>query len=520
MPKITIDGKEFEFEKGESILQVAERNGIEIPHFCYHKDLPWAGNCRMCQVEVEKMPKLVISCATVAQDGMVVHTNSPRVRKAVRGVLEFLLLNHPIDCPICDQAGECYLQDYYMKYGLHDSRIDLSEKVRKRKAIRLGDMIVLDTERCVLCSRCIRFCEHITKTGEFGFSYRGNRTEIGTFYDAVVDNPYSGNLVDICPVGAITSRDFRFKCRVWFLESTETICPSCSTGCNIFLDTKDGIAYRIRPRYNPDVNKSWICNEGRLSYKLLNDEARLLQHLEKENGAYKSLSYENAIEKTTEKIKRIVSSNNEKVLAIASPDATNEDIYLFKKVFSHYIRTPHIYLGETSGKEDAEKREDQILRRIDKHPNTMGAIFMGISTPPGGKLTPQKAAEIIKANDIKMLYFMSPSLIKEGENSEEFINALKGVELIIIHSMFVVPSNFPVNYVFASSSYAEVSGTFTNYAGKVQRIKKALPNKGDARGHYEILQDILFEISGEKRYEKVEEIFEEIKREYEQFSNL
>src|SRR5437868_10334917 len=223
MPKLTINDREIEARDGAMIIQAAAEAGIEIPHYCYHQDLPIDGNCRMCLVEVEKMPKLMPACTTTCGEGMKVTSNNDNVKTAVRGVLEFLLINHPVDCPVCDQAGECRLQDYYMVYGLHTSEIAQSLKVRKSKAVDLGP-VMLDQERCVECSRCIRFFENVTKTGELQFFGRGDHVRIGTIGNAPLDNPYSGNVAEICPVGALTDHDFRCKARGWFLPSTDSVC--------------------------------------------------------------------------------------------------------------------------------------------------------------------------------------------------------------------------------------------------------------------------------------------------------
>ncbi|HEY7409107.1 MAG TPA: 2Fe-2S iron-sulfur cluster-binding protein, partial [Vicinamibacteria bacterium] len=262
MPKCTIDGREIEVPPGTTVIQAALQVGIEIPHFCWHPDLPVDGNCRMCLVEVEKAPKLQIACNTVVAEGMVVRTASEKAREAHRTTLEFLLVNHPIDCPVCDQAGECYLQDNYMRYGLHDSEVEVEDKVKKRKVQDLGP-IVLDAERCVLCTRCVRFEETVTGTNCLEFRSRGDHKEIGTYKGEKITHGYAGNLADLCPVGALLSHDFRFKMRVWFLKSHDSICPGCSTGCNLEVDERDGEVQRYRPRRNPDVNKSWICDLGR-----------------------------------------------------------------------------------------------------------------------------------------------------------------------------------------------------------------------------------------------------------------
>ena len=214
MAKITIDGKQFEADGKRTIIEAARENGIEIPHFCWHPKLSVAGNCRMCLVEVEKLPKLVIACATQIADGMVVHTANPNVIKAREAVMEFLLINHPLDCPICDEAGECKLQDYAYQYSRGYSRFD-EDKVHKPKRVELGPHVMLDTERCIMCSRCIRFCDEIAKKPQLTFTQRGTHVELTTFPGEQLDNPYSMNVIDICPVGALTSRDFRFKARVW-----------------------------------------------------------------------------------------------------------------------------------------------------------------------------------------------------------------------------------------------------------------------------------------------------------------
>jgi NADH-quinone oxidoreductase subunit G len=266
MPKFTIDGKQLEVPAGTTVIQAALAAGIHVPHFCWHPDLPVDGNCRMCLVEIEKMPKLQIACNTQVTDGMVVRTNSEKAAQAHRTTLEFLLVNHPIDCPVCDQAGECYLQDQYMEVGLHDSKVEIEEKVKKRKVVDLGP-IMLDAERCVLCSRCLRYEGTVTGTNSFQFVNRGNVTQIATFENRPIEHEYAGNLADVCPVGALLSRDFRFKMRVWFLKESESVCPGCSTGCNIYVDQRDDEAQRLRPRRNVEVNKSWMCDPGRALYK-------------------------------------------------------------------------------------------------------------------------------------------------------------------------------------------------------------------------------------------------------------
>ncbi|MBI3018475.1 MAG: (2Fe-2S)-binding protein [Deltaproteobacteria bacterium] len=266
--KITVDGKEVLADKGENLLKVLLENKAAVPHYCYHPGLSIAGACRMCFVEVEGQPRPLISCNATVAEGMRVKTTTEKVKEIQKWNLAFHLINHPLDCPICDQAGECGLQNYYMKYGKYNS--DMQEnKVLKRKVISIGAHVMLDTERCILCSRCVRFFDEVSKTGEMAIFNRGDRSEIGTYQDKALNNNYTLNSVDICPVGALTSKDFRFKKRVWFLKDADSICPGCSTGCNVTVsfDPIEKRTYRMRPRLNEDVNGYWMCDYGRMRYK-------------------------------------------------------------------------------------------------------------------------------------------------------------------------------------------------------------------------------------------------------------
>src|SRR5438034_1775150 len=322
MPKCVIDGREIDVPAGTTVIQAGLMAGIEIPHFCWHPDLPVDGNCRMCLVEIEKMPKLQIACNTVVSDGMVVRTTSEKAVQAHRTTLEFLLVNHPIDCPVCDQAGECYLQDQYMEHGLHDSKIQPEEKVRKRKVVDLGP-IMLDAERCVLCSRCLRFEANVTGTNSFEFVNRGDHMQISTFENRPITHNYAGNLADVCPVGALLSHDFRFKMRVWFLEATDSVCPGCSTGCNIFIDHRDGEVHRLRPRRNVEVNKSWMCDVGRREYKEIAIDRRVTAARKQGSGP---LSLGEALDALGTRL----AAARAATAFVASPQATNEDLYVFR----------------------------------------------------------------------------------------------------------------------------------------------------------------------------------------------
>lgn len=271
MVDITINGAQMQASKGSLLIDKLLDENIHIPHFCYHQALGKDGNCRMCMVEIEGQKRPQIACDTPIKDGMIVRTTGKNIEKVRRDILELELINHPIDCPTCDQAGECKLQDYYMLSGFYESRINVEAKNHARKRTDLGSNVMLDQERCVLCTRCIRFCSNITKTNELGVINRGDHSVIGTFPGKPLDNPYAMNVIDICPVGALTNKDFRFKQRVWFLETFDAICNGCSKGCNIYVDHrkekyKDDQIFRFRPRVNKAINGWFMCDEGRLSY--------------------------------------------------------------------------------------------------------------------------------------------------------------------------------------------------------------------------------------------------------------
>src|SRR5262245_36233916 len=406
MPKFTIDGREIEVPPGTTVIQAAALVGIHIPHFCWHPDLAVDGNCRMCLVEVEKMPKLQIACNTMATDGMVVRTSSEKAVEAHRTTLEFLLVNHPIDCPVCDQAGECYLQDQYMEHGLHDSRIEIEEKVRKRKVVDLGP-IMLDAERCVLCSRCIRFEREVTGTNSFEFVKRGDHTQISTFENRPIEHGYAGNLADVCPVGALLSHDFRFQMRVWFLKSTESVCPGCSTGCNINVDQRDGEVYRLRPRRNVDVNKSWMCDIGRALYKLIDLPNRVAAPRLRHGSAWEATSLAAALDEVASWIKR----SGAGAAFVASPQATNEDLFAFRSLAETVGGMLDFRVGDPQLK--LRERSDNVLLREDRNPNTQGCLDLGM-----GRSGIPEILAACRAGSVRALVLLGPELLRLPEAAD------------------------------------------------------------------------------------------------------
>jgi NADH-quinone oxidoreductase subunit G len=475
MPKFTLDGKEIEVPAGTTVIQAALQMGIEIPHFCWHPDLPVDGNCRMCLVEVEKAPKLQIACNTVVTDGMVVHTSTPKAQAAHRTTLEFLLVNHPIDCPVCDQAGECYLQDQYMEHGLHDGKVIPEQKVKKRKVVDLGP-IMLDAERCVLCSRCIRFEANVTGTNSFEFVNRGDHTQIATYENRPIAHNYAGNLADVCPVGALLSHDFRFKMRVWFLEATESVCPGCSTGCNIFIDHRDGEAQRLRPRRNVEVNRSWMCDIGRLEYKEIALETRIDTARYRQASDWTALPLEGALDALAHRLREAGAAT----AFLATPQATNEDLFAFRMLAEHAGGRLDFRVGNPQ--ERLHVREDEVLLRADRNPNTQGCLDLEL-----GRTGVDRILADCAAGDVKVLVLQGPELLLLPEAAA----AMGKVPFVAVMATHEIPELQRVHLVLPATVWAETDGTFTNYQRRVQRIRRAVPAPGSATSRWEMATGVL-----------------------------
>jgi len=342
MPKVKINGKEVEVAQGATVIQAFKAAGIDICHYCWHPGLSVAGVCRLCMVQIEGMPKLQIACNTECKDGMVINNTSEQVKDTVKWGLDFHLINHPLDCPICDQAGECGLQDQYMQFGKYDPEM-AEPKVKKHKVVDLGPTVVLDSERCILCSRCVRFTEEVSKTNELGIFNRGDRSEIGCVEGRPLDNNYTLNTVDICPVGALTSKDFRFRQRAWYLKETESICPGCSTGCNVKVSYNEEGLWRVKPRENKDVNGYWMCDQGRDTYKYVNKKARLLTARIGKRDAWMETSPENATRSAGQKLREAVQHHGpDSIALVVTGQYTNEEYRDLLAFFAGELKTKNI----------------------------------------------------------------------------------------------------------------------------------------------------------------------------------
>jgi NADH-quinone oxidoreductase subunit G len=513
MPKVTIDGQTADFEDGLTVIRAAERLGIEVPHYCWHPGLTVAGNCRMCLVEIEKVPKLQIACNTRITDGMVVETRSERVKKAQEAVLEFLLINHPIDCPICDQAGECKLQDYYMDFDKKPSRFPVEEKVHKRKVVDLGPQVVLDQERCILCLRCTRFLDEVPKTSELGVFARGDRAYIDLAPGKRLENPYSGNVVDICPVGALTSKDFRFRARVWYLKKTPSVCASCANGCNIDIFHREGQIFRFRPRANPEVNQYWICDEGRASYRRIQGEGRLVRPELRRGDELVPVSWQDAVDAVASRLKGVHADHGDGAIAgILSAFATNEEAYLFRRL-----------LGGDGARSiaghawsPAEARGDDLLIKADKNPNRRGLEELGISTAPQGV---KRILDDARSGRVKALVAFGADLASHlGRDRVEA--ALEALDFFVMIDLKSSETSLYADALLPIGSFAETEGTFTNHAGRVQRLQAAFPPPGEALEGWRLLARILQALGDEMAWTGAEEIFAAIAGEVGGFSGL
>lgn len=473
MPLVTINDTEIEVEKGTTLLQAAAMAGHDIPHFCYHQSLSIPANCRMCLVEIEGQRKLQPSCYTQVADGMVVYTQSERVIQAQKAVLEFILINHPVDCPICDQAGECKLQDYYVDYDAQDSR-QRTEKTLKVKAYPIGPRVVYDGERCILCTRCVRFCREITQTNELTVIERGDRAEIRTFPGKTLDNPYSLCTVDLCPVGALTSRDFRFKCRVWLLSSTDSICHGCSRGCNTHLDHYRNDVQRIRPRFNPDVNDYWMTDDGRTKYHEFNEDRIKTPSI---NGA--NANWYTAADTTHTKLTKLTSSNPNSVAFVFSPQASCEDLYVAAAYAKDHLKTTSFYVA---GKPYGEA--DDFLETADKNPNREGLkrILGSLdSLRPFEQLTKD-----IKAGTISGVVMMGSHTPVSDDERQEFVQALDSLYFFCLISPHATELADKANVVLPAAVHAEYQGTFVNLDGIAQTFYQAYPPKWSAAPYWKI----------------------------------
>lgn len=471
MLKCTINGVELEVKPGTTIIQAMHENAQRIAHYCWHPGLSIAGVCRLCMVEIEGNPRVQIACNTTITEGMKINNTSEKVKDAVKWGLDFHLINHPLDCPICDQAGECGLQDQYMEYGKYNPEM-AEKKQKKHKVVDLGPTVVLDSERCILCSRCVRFTDEVSKTNELGIFNRGDHAEIGTHDGKKLDNKYSLNTVDICPVGALTSKDFRFKQRVWYLKDSETVCNGCSTGCNVKVYfNKEGL-FRVKPQYNAEVNGHWMCDEGRDVYKFVNRENRLLKSYSYADGNWKSEMSAGAAAKAVGQT--LKQAKADEIALVLTGQHTQEEYTALLDVFVNTFNNKNIY--HWWPQQEQAEQFDGLLIRGDKNPNTNG-----LKQALEKKSIATKWADLessLKSEKIKHLVVLGPeNLAVYSDLEQKMALFTQAAHLVYLTSVQVLAlknaSNLKAVTVIPMKSYIEKDGTFVNAKGLAQTFKKA-----------------------------------------------
>lgn len=461
--RLTIDGLEIEAQPGQMLLQAALDNDVEIPHYCYHPKLSIDGSCRMCQVKVEGGRKLAISCNEPVREGMVVDTKCDEVKHARQGVMELLLVNHPLDCPICDQAGECFLQDYSHGYGRDHARTT-SPRRKGVKREPIGEHVVFDQERCILCRRCVRFTQEITETDELRVFGIGDHSHIGTMPDNPLNNDYSVNVADICPVGALLSSDFHHKRRVWFLEDTPSVCPSCSKGCNINVGVFKNEIQRMVPRRNDAVNDTWMCDHGRLRYAFTTDETRIRQaQVRDAEGALVATPFRMALDAASEQLRPRLETP-EAFGVIASAHLTNEESFLLAALCNTKIPAAHVVLPVIRGEADG------FLIQEEKAANATGARAMGIEERGGGLA---ELAQAITAGTVRTLLVLGGDAL-DIAGGEELLASLETLESLIVIAPNETPFREHATVLLPGATFAEKDGSFTSFDGRVQWISRAL----------------------------------------------
>jgi len=528
MVNVQIDGVWRQFPKGTRIIEACRSVGSIVPHYCYHPKLTAPGNCRMCLVQtgmpprpapgqepqrdengyepIGWMPRPVIACANTVAENMGIRTSGELVEKCREGVMEFLLINHPLDCPICDQAGECRLQEHSVGHGRGVSRF-IDMKVKKPKNVDIGPRIRLDDERCIMCSRCIRFMDEVAGDPVLGFTQRGTHTTLTVHPGRLLDSNYSLNTADICPVGALTSNDFRFQMRVWFLKETPSIDVNCGTGTNITIWTRGNKIHRITPRQNDEVNSCWMPDSHRLNFHYIDGENRLSQPLAKNAaGLHEPTTWSTALASATSAIKSFAPAQ---VAVIASGRMTNEELFL-ARALAENIGTQNLSIVSRSGE------ADHLLVAADRNPNTTGAKLVWENNDPSSKLDSIRSA--VRSGDIKALIVLGEDIVSDAGFSADDLSKL-GL-LVQLHTL-TNPTASRAHFVLPTAAFAEKRGSIVNLSGRLQRLNRAVEPTGQCRDDWEAIRDLICAITGDKHeIHHIEDVFKAIAQNIPAFQNL
>jgi NADH-quinone oxidoreductase subunit G len=492
---LTIDGVAVSVPKGTLVIEAAKQAGVLVPHYCYHPGLPVAGVCRMCLVEIEKTPKLQIACATQAGEGMVVHTQSAQAKKGRMGVLELLLINHPLDCPICDQAGECELQDFTFQEGRPTTRYSPEYPKRFNPAEDFGPDVVYVPNRCILCTRCVRFMEDVAQEPVLNVSERGDRAYIGVHPDARLDHPWAGNVVDLCPVGSLLSKDFLHKARAWELDKAASVCTGCSQGCNVTLDTRENVVVRVRPRTNLEVNRYFICDHGRMNYRWMNRGDRIEAPLVKRGGELHATDWDEALDR----VATLLRGAGGKAVALVSPKASTEALFLARELFSELEWTGAFQA--VMGEEAPLAGVPNLALRAERAPNGRGAELLGYSRDYAAALAAAESAAVVLVLD-------EPDIALRTDGA-------------LIYVGTVLPEHArDAAAVLPVANVAEEEGTFVNRDGRVQRYFQAKPAPGMARPAWWVLSELLVTLGRGRRAATAADAFDRLAESVEAFRGL
>lgn len=507
MPTVIVNNKSVEIGANEKLncIQAAQRAGDEIPSYCWHKDLTVVASCRMCLVEVgEKkpdgsivmQPKLSPACQTPAKDGTVIVSNSDKVIAAQKATLEYLLLNHPLDCPVCDQAGECGLQDYSYEYGRGYSRLQEPKNIKPDKD-HIGEQITLFTDRCIMCTRCVRFTREISGTAEMQVVSRGTHEEIDIFPGEPCNNKLAGNVVDLCPVGALCSKDFLYKQRVWWLKTKNSVCPNCSTGCSITVDQNEDILYRLKPRENPQAQGSFMCDEGRFGWKYAHSDKRLKYPQQRSGGQVVSRDWD-VILPAIRSALGDTSRGQQTFGAVISPWATVEEAFLLAKFAKQISSSARLAIGpvRVEGEDDLYPKDvhgkpmhpTRFTIRAEKCPNRKGveAVLKHFT----GEVTQfESILDQIEKGGIDSLFVLGGD--PQGWISTESAATLDRLKVLIVQDILESVASNKAHFVLAGSTWAEKDGTFVNHDGLAQAIHRALRGPEENRQDGRILMELL-----------------------------
>lgn len=503
MPTFYIDDQPIEFEPGEKILAAAMRSRIEIPHYCFHPGLSIVATCRMCLVEVVDLgngrpaPKLMTSCSTDAAEGMKIVTQNDKVKEGRELVMEFLLVNHPLDCPICDQAGECTLQDYSHDYGSGESEMEYSKRVYGWRDV--GTFVMLERNRCIHCTRCDRFTREVTGTNEFGMFNRGHQLTVDTFTDRPMTNKFQGNMADICPVGCITEREFRFKKRVWQLDKTNSICTHCSTGCNVTMEEHKNRVYRLKPRENQAVNQWWMCDDGRISMRQFSQtKKRLVYPMGRVHGKLVKASWGQAYEAIKDRVSELKATSHE-VLALTDTHASNEELFLLRKLMNEAFDSNQIFFPLRDWCQPETSYFIDSLITTDKSPNRAGALIMEFT----GDAEDAQLKAVLQ-NPIKVAFILGNPF----DAQTEIVELVTQAELIIAIQTQNNQWCDVADVLLPGQTHAEKEGTFVNKNNRVQRIQAAVKAPEQTRAEWQILSELMQTLGKEADFQSLSDVFD------------